>query len=74
MELHGKFIAMQDNEDGTVTMSMGLPDILGDQIQTCIVQGSMDELMAGMIPMIAPEAFDNFAEKSVMIPNHVVED
>lgn len=65
------FLVCQDNEDGTLTMTFRLPEILGDEMLTIVAGMSLMDMVKSMLPDINPDAesYRNFEEKAVYIPN-----
>lgn len=57
----GRFVRLEDNEDGTVTMNMNLGEVTDNEEISAVVALSFDEL-ADVFGMLNPsEDFVNFA-------------
>ncbi len=68
-DLSKKFIHMEDNEDGTMILTMNL--VGGIENASAIQPGNIEDLITIMSQAIPPEALEEYNKQTVLIPDHV---
>jgi hypothetical protein len=71
-DLTKQYMHMEDNEDGTITVTMNAPELLGvEEVVVAVVHGSLTETILGMTQNIDPRAYEEARKNTTFVPNNM---